>query len=336
MPGDIVPSKSGVIVLSGYGVSLTVSRGHLVVSDGIAAEQRSGRISRVDKQLKRIIVIGRSGFISFDAVQWLNDVGISFIQMDYDSNILLINTVLSGERIALRRAQALAPYTETGIAITRYLLEQKLAGQSRTVEAYDRQTSVDIRRLQRQLADAPDLDTLRLVEAEAAAQYWAAFAARSFPFTQKDMKHTPLHWRTIGVRISPLTNSPRKAVTPFHAMLNYLYALLEGETSIVLRTIGFDPHLGILHSDQEYRRSFASDVVEPVSPDVDRWLLDTVASRSFAAKDFTETNEGETRLTVAIRRLLSETVPLWRRAVAPITVVRHYQMIVQLNGTRAK
>jgi len=79
-------------------------------------------------------------------------------------------------------------------------------------------------------------------------------------------------------------------------MLNYLYPLLEGETSIALRTIGFDPHLGILHTDQEYRRSFASDVVEPARPAVDRWLLDTISKRTFTAKDFTETHEGETRL----------------------------------------
>jgi len=213
MPGDIVPSKSSVIMLSGYGVSLTVSRGHLVVSDGIGVEQRSGRISRIDKQLKRIIVIGRSGFISFDAVQWLNDTGTPFIQMDYDSNILLINTVSSGERITLRRAQALAPYTETGIAVTRYLLEQKLAGQSKTIEGIDRQTSQDIQRLARQLADLHTIDELRSIEGYAAACYWPTFAARSFPFIQRDSKNVPYHWRTIGARISPLTNSPRKAVT---------------------------------------------------------------------------------------------------------------------------
>src|SRR5262249_2324249 len=110
---NITPSKQGVIVLSGYGVSISVERGHLVLSDGIGNERRNGRFSRVNK-IKRLIVVGHSGFISFDAVRWLKDTGISFLQMDYDSNILLCDAWSIGERVALRRAQALAPYTEIG------------------------------------------------------------------------------------------------------------------------------------------------------------------------------------------------------------------------------
>src|SRR5436309_2485675 len=106
MSADIHPSKQGVIVLSGYGVSISVERGHLVLSDGVGNERRHGRFSRVHK-IKRLIVIGHSGFVSFDAVRWLKDTGIHFLQMDYDSNVMLADSWTIGERVALRRAQAL-------------------------------------------------------------------------------------------------------------------------------------------------------------------------------------------------------------------------------------
>jgi len=319
MSGDIIPSKSGIVVLTGYGISVSVERGHLLVNDGIGKERRSARFGRVDaKALQRLVVIGYSGFISFEAVRFLCDTGIAFLQLDYDANILMCAAPIRREAIQLRRAQAIAPYTETGLAITRYLLEQKLQGQAKTSERIDRQTSTDIQRLGRQLADVHTIDEMRSIEGYAAALYWPTFAARSFPFIQRDTKNVPGHWRTIGARISPLTNSPRKAVTPFHAMLNYLYALLEGETTIALQAMGFDPALGILHTDIDFRASFACDVMEVVRPDVDRWLLDTIATRTFTAKDFIEARDGQCRLLPSITGLLAETIPLWRRTVAPI------------------
>jgi len=38
--------------------------------------------------------------------------------------------------------------------------------------------------------------------------------------------------------------SSRKAATPFHALINYAYAILETEATIVLQTHGFDPGMG--------------------------------------------------------------------------------------------
>jgi hypothetical protein len=51
---------------------------------------------------------------------------------------------------------------------------------------------------------------------EAAARYWIALADRPFAFL-KSNKPIPQHWRSFGNRVSPLTNSQRKAITPFQA-----------------------------------------------------------------------------------------------------------------------
>jgi hypothetical protein len=49
---------------------------------------------------------------------------------------------------------------------------------------------------------------------------------------------------------SPLTGGPPLAANPPNAVLNYLYALLEGEATLATRMVGLDPGLGVLHADQ--------------------------------------------------------------------------------------
>jgi len=54
----------------------------------------------------------------------------------------------------------------------------------------------------------------------------------TFPirFSKVDLRRVPDHWLTFGSRVSPLSASPRLAVNPANAILNYLYAILESET----------------------------------------------------------------------------------------------------------
>ena len=67
-----------LLVLSGYGIRVTVESGHLCVEDGIAGERRRARFSRAERELKRLVVLGHSGNVSFDALRWMQDVGIFF------------------------------------------------------------------------------------------------------------------------------------------------------------------------------------------------------------------------------------------------------------------
>jgi CRISPR/Cas system-associated endonuclease Cas1 len=46
------------------------------------------------------------------------------------------------------------------------------------------------------------------------------------------------------------------------------------------------PMVGVVHADNPYRDSFAYDVMEPIRPDVDAWLLDFVQNHKFTVKGF--------------------------------------------------
>ena len=65
----LVP-RCGVITLFGYGITVCVDRGHLILKDGIGAARREGRFSRVRHGLKRVVVIGSDGLVSLAALRW--------------------------------------------------------------------------------------------------------------------------------------------------------------------------------------------------------------------------------------------------------------------------
>jgi CRISPR/Cas system-associated endonuclease Cas1 len=109
--------------------------------------------------------------------------------------------------------------------------------------------------------------------------------------------------------------SPRKAATPFHALVNYAYAILETEATITLQAHGFDPALGILHSDKRYRGSLAHDLMEPVRPVVDGMVLGLLAEHAMQRGDVYETREGVCRLGPSMARRLARWAPALRPAL---------------------
>ena len=41
-----VPIRSGIVMLTGYGIKVSVDRRHLAVSDGIGRQRRTGRFTK--------------------------------------------------------------------------------------------------------------------------------------------------------------------------------------------------------------------------------------------------------------------------------------------------
>jgi hypothetical protein len=135
-------------------------------------------------------------------------------------------------------------------------------------------------------------------------------------FSKADSSKIPEHWKQFGSRVSPLTNSPRLAVNPASAILNYLYAILQAESRLALATLGLDPGLGVLHNDLRSRDSLASDLMEPVRPKVDALLLNLLTSEQLRREWFLEQRNGNCRLMASFASTLSETALMWRTAVA--------------------
>ena len=111
----------------------------------------------------------------------------------------------------------------------------------------------------------------------------------------------------------------RLAVSPPNAMLNYLYALLESEARLAAAALGLDPGLGVMHFDSPTRDSLASDLMEPLRPCVDAYLLDWITRSPLRREWFFEQRDGNCRLMGSFAQRLSETAATWASAVAPLT-----------------
>jgi hypothetical protein len=199
-------------------------------------------------------------------------------------------------------------------------VRRKIAGQANVARHKLRNTAVAdaIDKFNSELPGAKTIPTVRTIESRAAYVYWSAWRTLPINFPGKELPKVPEHRRSFGTRISPLTGSPRLAVTPACAMMIYLHAVLESEASLAARALGLDAAMGVFHVDQPNRDSLACDLMEPVRPEVDAYLLDWITSQPLKREWFFEQRNGNARLMASLTERLSETAPMWARAVAPI------------------
>ncbi|MFC7339129.1 type I-C CRISPR-associated endonuclease Cas1c [Haloferula chungangensis] len=133
--------------------------------------------------------------------------------------------------------------------------------------------AADFLKLRIQLATlATSLDSLRGIEGDAAANYFAAFPCL---ITRGDEDFT-LKGR-----------SRRPPLDPLNALLSYLYSLLMHDCRSALESCGLDAQCGFLHRDRPGRPSLALDLMEEFRAFLaDRTALSLINRRQLGPKDF--------------------------------------------------
>ena len=312
--------KHGVLVLYGYGIKVRVDRGHLCLEDGIGPDRRAFCLPRVGHGLRRLVCIGSDGFITLEAIRWVSDVGAAFVMLDRRGKVLAFTGPVSPSDAKLRRAQALSLGNGVALKISKELIRQKLAGQATLVRDMlcDSDTSATIERFRAELPNADGIESVRLIEAQAAKAYWQAWADVPIHWPRKDERRVPEHWKRFGSRISPLTHSPRLAANPPNAILNFLYGILESESRLSAVAMGLDPGIGCLHVDTPNRDSLACDLMEVCRPRVDAFVLDWIQRELLRRSDFWEDRNGNCRIVSSLAIKRCETSETWRRLVAPV------------------
>ena len=257
--------------------------------------------------------------VSLSALRWLADQDASFVMLERDGSVLATTGPVCPSDARLRRAQCLAHQSGAALQISRELIGKKLEGQKRLVrEKLNLPQAVDsISRAREAINGAQTIKEIRLLESRGAYAYWDAWNELPISFPKSDLRRVPDHWRTFRNRVSPLTGSPRLATNPLNAMLNYLYALLESEARLAVAALGLDPGLGVMHMDTPTRDSLACDVMEPVRPLVDAYVVNWVSRQTLKRDWFFEQRDGSCRLIAAFAVQLAQTSPTWEHAVAP-------------------
>jgi hypothetical protein len=114
-----------VIVAEGFGLRLHVRNGMLVVEYAESPNGRRARLSRATLKGKRIVLLGRAGSVSVEALRWMGDVGLGFALIDAAAGrVVTCSAILGTAEPQLRRMQAAAPNSLNGIAVARFLIAQ--------------------------------------------------------------------------------------------------------------------------------------------------------------------------------------------------------------------
>ena len=131
-----------------------------------------------------------------------------------------------------------------------------------------------LREHHRRVLQATSLGSLRGIEGAAAASYFNALRA---------VVPEGLHFRNRNRR------PPRD---PFNALLSLTYTLLHAELAIALYGVGLDPYVGFYHQMDFGRESLASDLLEPLRPVADRFVLMLFRKQVLRNEDFSTTTAG--------------------------------------------
>ncbi len=328
--------KTGVLTLTGFGIKVRMQSGHLEIEDGVGLERRKFRVPRVGHGLKRLVLIGSDGFVTLAALEWLASQRIAFVMLERSGKVQCVTGPVRPSDAKLRRAQALAEGNGVGLEISRTLIGAKLRAQEQVArESLGRHTTAEaIARFRDRLTGVDSFEAIRSLEASAASAYFREWRDIPVSWPKADLPRIPGHWQFVGSRQSPLSGGPRLAVTPVHAIINYCFALLEAETRLALSSLGLDPGLGVgLHTDTADRDSLALDVLEPIRPEIEIWVLEWVKKEGLCRADFFETETGNCRLRSQMCAQLGGTAPVWGKLVSPWAEYVTRALSVNLAGS---
>jgi CRISPR associated protein Cas1 len=206
------------------------------------------------------------------------------------------------------------------VKLASWLIAAKLDGQRRNMTRLGVRDLRSFDALRESLDRAKTVDDVRLCEAKSASLYWSAWSKAPIRFRRSDLARLPARWSRFESRASLLTGTPRAAVNPTNALVNFMASLLECEGRIGLLAAGLDPTIGAgLHSSmQRNRQAFVFDAIEPARPAVETFVLDLLDTRVFTARDFVEMGNGVCRIRAPLTHELCLHLPAMRMLIAPI------------------
>lgn len=308
------------LVLCGHGVSLNVDRGTLLIKDGLThypQERRVYRFHRGELELpSRIVMLDGSGSISFDVLSWLSEQRVPLIRIDWRGDVVSVVGGTGYAPVADRVAWQIETRNDPAkrCQFSSRLIAEKLRACIQTLRLTappSRARDVALARCEvAELRLANDelesVDEIRLVEAQAAAAYFAAW--KGVPLNWRSLSKHPIpeRWLTIDARGSSRNGrhvANRNARHPVNALLNYAYAALRSQVHIQTAAAGFDPHRGVMHHDRSDTQAFVYDLIEPLRPAVDAAVFKLVQSHPLTGADFILRPDGVCRVSPQLARV---------------------------------
>jgi len=186
------------------------------------------------------------------------NVAVSFLS-ESGKFLARVSGPVRGNVLLRKKQYRMAEDANVALEMSRYFVAAKIAN-SRSIlqralrdhgneenESKLRNAIQTLEYRQKQVMNAPDTETVRGIEGEAAASYFDVFnyliVAQNDQFIMNGRTRRP----------------PRDKV---NALLSFMYTLLAHEVQSALETTGLDPYVGFLHTLRPGRPSLALDLME--------------------------------------------------------------------------
>ena len=318
------PLDSSVAVVDGRGCHVGVSRGELLLRDGLARCRRERRYPKVTHGLRRVLVLGDAS-ITTAAMDWCQSTGVAVAVLGPDTK-LLATSAGGVEDARIRRQQAAAPTNQLGLPIAKTLIGAKVLGQARVAgKILGRPDAAEtIEAFGLALDNADSIDKCRSLEATSAEIYWRAWSgnpATALHFARADLSRgrIPTRWSQFDGRRSFIgsSNANKRSERPLNSLLNLGYRLAEIEVRLQCLAVCIDPAFGVVHFDRAGRDGMVLDILEVARPSVEAFVLDLAAERTFGRSDFHEAADGAVRVLMPLSHDLAAAMPLFGEATAP-------------------
>lgn len=262
------------------------------ISEGLVTVEADGADQSLRLDEISLVALHGGACVTAPALRCLAEASVPVILHSASGYYVAQITDLSGLQADTRRAQyAAASDRSQTLDLARVLVEAKIHGTARLlrrrVGAFDSAT----RRLDREAhsaAKARSVESLRGHEGAAAAAWFET-------------------WPRLIKREDDLLvfrgRNRRPAQDAINALLNYLYAVLVGQTAAAALAAGLDPNVGFLHAERPGRPALALDLVEPLRVAiVDAAVIAALNNGEFAPEDFAPQPDGSIRLSDTGRR----------------------------------
>lgn len=251
------------------GARLSIGQGRIRID---SADQQQ-LLDVPQTQVGRVVSFGAVG-ISAGVRTWAMSTGVDVVLASRTGSYL--GTLLSHKdryRPVRLRAQLDFCNTPRALQLARTLVSAKVLKQRVLLQRANRRHAADATRMaigsidaiEKQVATADNTSQLLGYEGAAARAYFSCLG-QLFP--------EPLRFAT---------RSKRPPTDVINSALSFLYGVLLGECITALHSVGLEPSIGVLHSDDDNRPSLALDLMEEFRP----LIVDTTVLRLAAHHELT-------------------------------------------------
>ena len=248
------------LLISGYGITITVNRASLIVSNTDSKYEFRPHQIPYDS----VIIEGHYGNISFEAIRWLMKHDVLVSVLNWNGNLLstiLPKEPLNGE-LKIKQYEKYLDKEER-VRISNTMIEEKIRKSQNMLSEFSKYyPEISLNVFQKELEFIPkdSLTDIMMHEGRIASAYWIELSKifnKLYPdFHFETRKNKSYSWNM-------------NASDPINALLNYSYALLESIDRKYVNAIGLEHSIGFLHEIAKSKMPLVYDIQE-----LFRWVSD--------------------------------------------------------------